>query len=100
MTRIIVKLSVINKGSAALTKTIPRGTVVEVAQPDSPYQHAMVVRDYAVTIPPKTAITVFLEAECLNKNRRWPHGVPGNLTPFTFSGLVVDQDDLWEQFSP
>lgn len=83
-----------------MTKTIPKGTVIEVAQPNSRYQHAMVSREYPVTIPPATTVTIYLEAACLNRNRSWPTAVQGNLTPFGFCGLALSQDDLWEQFSP
>jgi len=100
MTRIVVKLTVTNKGSAPVTKTIPKGMVVEVSEPSSPYQHATVSRDYPVTIPPKTTVTLYVEAECLNRNRSWPAATTGNLTPFRFSGLALNQNDLWEQFSP
>lgn len=99
VTRIIVKLTLNNKGSAPITKTVPKGMVVEVAQPNSPYQHAVVIRDYPVTVPPNATVTLYVEAECLNRNRQWPAGAPGNLTPFRFSGLSLGQDDLWRQFS-
>jgi hypothetical protein len=100
MTRILVKITVTNRGIAPVTKTVYRGMVVEVAQPSSPYQHAMVIRDYPVTIPPKATVTLYVEAECLNRNRNWPANVAGNLTPFSFNGLALGQEDLWTQFSP
>ena len=100
MTRIIARIKVTNKGTAPVTKTIPRGMVIEVAKPSSPYQHATVLRDYPVTIPAKSTVTVFVEAGCLNRNRSWPQAVSGNLTPFSFTGLSASQEDLWSQFSP
>ena len=100
MPRIVVKITVRNNGSMPVTKTLQKGMIVEVAQPSSPYQHAMVRRDYPVTIPPNASVTLYIEADSVDRNRRWPSGVAGNLTPFRFSGLTKDQDDLWKQVSP
>ncbi len=97
MTIIIVKMEIRNRKDFPVTKRIPKGRIIEVADRKSPYQHAMVVRDYIVTIPPKEKVSVYLEAMCSIRRRSWPQGTPANLTPYTFSGLYKDQDDLWKQ---
>lgn len=86
-----------NRRPYPVTKKIPRGQIVEVADPNAPDQHAMVVRDYYITIPPNETVTVYLEAICFIQRRQWPQGTPANLTPYTFSGLYMDQEDLWRQ---
>jgi hypothetical protein len=96
-TIIIIDIKVRNRRSYPVTKKIPRGSIVEVSDPNAPYQHAMVVRDYYITIPPNETVTVNLEAMCFIKRRQWPQGTPANLTPYTFSGLYTDQADLWGQ---
>jgi hypothetical protein len=44
-----------------------------------------------------SVVTVHVEAMCFVRRRRWPRGTRGNLTPYRFAGLVVDQHDLWSQ---
>ena len=97
MNTIIVEISIHNRKPFPVTKIISRGAIIEVADPNAPEQHAMVVRDYPITIPPNSTVTVYLEAMCFIKRRSWPQGTPANLTPYTFSGLYLGQDDLWRQ---
>lgn len=96
-TAIIVQLDILNRRSFPVTKRVPRGTIIEVSDPNSDAQHAMVVRDYVFTLPPSQQITVYVEAMCFVRRRTWPQGVAGNLTPYTFSGIVLNQQDLWSQ---
>jgi len=95
---IIVTLEIENRKSHPVTKRVPRGSLVEIADPRSDEQHAMVVRDYIITIPPKSTSTVHMEALCFAKRRSWPQGTRGYLTPYAFSGIVLNQQDLWGQF--
>lgn len=94
---IVVQLDVRNNSDYVVTRTIPRGQIVEVADPAAVYQNATVVREYVVTIPPQATATVFVEARCLNSGRSWPAGTSANLTPFAFRGPFSDQNDLWAQ---
>jgi hypothetical protein len=64
---IITKVLVRNRGNQPVTKTIPRGTVIESA--DARYQHSVVTRDYTITVPPGLDVTVYLEARCLDPTR-------------------------------
>ena len=97
MNTIIVEMRIHNRKSFPVTKSISRGTIIEVADPNAPEQHAMVVRDYPITIPPNSTVTIYLEAMCFIKRRSWPQGTSANLTPYTFSGLYLNQEDLWRQ---
>ncbi len=99
MTRIIVKLRVTNSRPHPVTKTIPKGRIIEVAEPSSGYQVASVARDYPITIPPSTTVTIYVEAECAIKRKAWPSKVRGNLTPYLFAGPARDQEDLWRQLA-
>jgi len=96
-TVIIVEMKIRNRRPYPVTKKISRGSIVEVADPNAPDQHAMIVRDYYITIPPNEMITVYLEAMCFIKRRQWPQRTAANLTPYAFSGLYTDQEDLWRQ---
>ena len=94
---ILVEISVKNKKKWPVSKIIPKGRIIEVADPASTAQHAMVTRDYVVTIPPQTSVTIYVEAMCFIKRKSWPKGVPGNITPYSFHGLAFNQNDLWGQ---
>ena len=96
-TKIIVEIEVRNKRDWPVSKIIPRGRIIEVADPTSIAQHAMVVRDYVVTIPPNKTVTVYVEAMCFIKRKSWPQGATGNITPYSFQGASIDQNDLWNQ---
>ncbi len=97
MNTIIVEIKIKNKNAFPVTKLIPKGAIIEVSDPNAPEQHAMVVRDYPITLPPNAIVTIYLEAMCFTKRRSWPQGTPANLTPYAFSGLYLNQDDLWRQ---
>ena len=99
MKTIVVQITVENSSERTLTRVIPRGTVIEVADPRSDAQSATVTRDYAITLPPGQETTVYLEAMCLENWKDWPTGQPGRLTPYCFQGPFADQDDLWGQIS-
>ncbi len=94
---IVVELDIRNRRPYPVTKKVSRGTIIEIADPTSDAQHAMVVRDYVFTLPPNQEVTVYVEAMCFVRRRSWPEGVAGNLTPYSFSGLVLNQQDLWSQ---
>ncbi len=99
MNTIVVEVSVENSSASTVTRVIPRGTVIEVADPRSPVQSATVTRDYPITLPPGQKTTVYLEAMCLENWKGWPAGQHGRLTPYCFQGPFADQDDLWRQIS-
>lgn len=96
-TVIIVEIKIRNRTDYPVTKKIQKGALIEVDDPNAPDQHGMVVRDYFITIPPKQTVTVYVEAMCFIRRRQWPQSTRANLTPYNFSGLFLDQEDLWGQ---
>ena len=99
MKKIVVELTVENSSSKTLTRVIPRGTVIEIADPRSRVQNASVTREYPITLPPGKRTTVYLEAMCMEKWKSWPSGQHGRLTPYCFQGPFADQEDLWAQMA-
>ena len=93
-----IKVTIRNESGRPITTTIPKGTVVEVANPHERSQSLVVERDVVVTLPPGTH-TIKLPGLCLNKDLSSPSMTPGNLTVFRLTATFTTQSDVWKLIS-
>lgn len=97
MATIIVEVEIENSGPGAITRMMPRGSVIEVEDRRARAQDVTLAREYTVTLPAHGKTTMYFEAYCLERWKSWPQGAKGRMTPFAYQGPYFDQGDLWEE---
>jgi hypothetical protein len=93
-----IEVTLRNDTGGPMTTTIPKGTVVEVADARMQSQSLVVQRDVRVTLPPGQH-TIKVPGLCLNRDLASPSGVPGRLTVFRLAAPFQTQDEVWNLIS-
>lgn len=89
-----IEVTIRNETGAPTTTTIPKGTVVEVADPRKRSQALVVERDVRVTLPPGEH-TIKLPGYCMNQDLSVPSSDPGRVTIFRMTAPFHSQNDVW-----
>lgn len=94
-----VEITLQNPGLRAIDVVVPSGMLFEVQNPTLRVQNLLVSKDYPLTVPARSTITVQIDCFCANKPYYPPQNTPMNVTPFLVRANLNSQEATWEYFS-
>lgn len=74
---------------------IPKGHIFENKEIGTGRQNVAAVRQYEISIPAGSTVTVTIEALCINQSYASPSG-PGNVSIFKIAKPFSSQPGLWQ----